>query len=61
FVVVGDLVTMLSRNVVLNDMESMAYMQKTLRNVGVIKKLRQLGIKDGDTVVIGDIEFDYID
>ena len=61
YVVFGDLVTMLTRNVVLNDMESMAYMQKTLRNVGVIKKLRQLGIKDGDTVVIGDIEFDFID
>ena len=61
YVVVGDLVTMLTRNVVLNDMESMAYMQKTLRNVGVIKKLRQLGIQDGDTVVIGDIEFDFID
>ena len=61
YVVIGDLVTMLSRNVVLNDMESMAYMQKTLRNVGVIKKLRQLGIKDGDTVVIGDIEFDFVD
>ncbi len=61
YVVFGDLVTMLTRNVVLNDMESMAYMQKTLRNVGVIKKLRQLGIKDGDTVVIGDIEFDFVD
>ncbi len=61
YVVVGDLVTMLSRNVVLDDMESMAYMQKILRNTGVIKKLRDYGIKDGDTVVIGDIEFDFID
>ncbi len=61
YVVIGDLVSMLSRNVVLNDMESMAYMQKILRNTGVIKKLRDLGVKDGDTVVIGDIEFDFID
>ncbi len=61
FIVIGDLVKLLIRNVVLNDMDSMAYMQKTLRDKGVIKKLRQLGAKDGDTVVIGDIEFDFID
>ena len=61
FVVIGDLVKLLIRNVVLNDMDSMAYMQKTLRDKGVIKKLRQLGAKDGDTVVIGDIEFDFVD
>jgi GTP-binding protein len=42
-------------------MDSMAYMQKVLRDKGVIKKLREQGCKDGDTVVIGDIEFDFID
>ena len=52
---------MLSRNVVLDDMDSMAYLQKTLRTTGVIKKLRDMGAKDGDTVVIGDIEFDFVD
>ena len=61
FVVFGNLVKNLSRNVVLNDMDSMAYFQKTLRTTGVIKKLRDMGAKDGDTVVIGDIEFDFVD
>ena len=61
FVVVGNLVKLLARNVVLDDMDSMAYMQKLLRNKGVIKKLRDMGAKDGDTVVIGDIEFDFVD
>ncbi len=61
FVVIGDLVKMLSRNIVLDDMDSMAYMQKILRDKGVIKKLRQEGAVDGDVVVIGDIEFDFID
>ena len=28
---------------------------------GVIKELRKLGAKDGDVVVIGDVEFDFID
>ena len=61
FVVFGNLVKLLSRNVVLDDMDSMAYLQKTLRTTGVIKKLRDMGAKDGDTVVIGDIEFDFVD
>ena len=60
FVVDGDIVKTLSRNVVLDDMDSMAYMQKYLRDKGVIKKLRDQGCKDGDTVVIGDIEFEFI-
>ncbi|MBO7213932.1 MAG: GTPase ObgE [Clostridia bacterium] len=61
FIVDGDLVKMLSRNVVIDDMDSMAYLQKVLRDKGVIKKLRDQGCKDGDVVVIGDIEFDFID
>lgn len=61
FVVIGNLVKVLERNVVLNDMDSMAYMQKTLKDKGVIKKLREKGAKDGDTVVIGDIEFDFVE
>ena len=42
-----------------NDYESMAYFQKVLRNSGVIKALEDKGIKDGDTVNIYDVEFDY--
>ncbi len=61
YVVDGPLVDLLTRNVVLNDMDSIAYMQKTLRDKGVIKKLRSLGAKDGDVVVMGDVEFDFID
>ena len=60
YVVVGSLVDMLCRNVSLNDPDSMAYFQKILREKGVISKLRQLGIKDNDTVVVGDVEFDFV-
>lgn len=42
-----------------NDYESMAYFQKVLRNSGIIKALEDKGIKDGDTVNIYDVEFDY--
>ena len=61
YVVIGPLVDLLVRNVVLDDMDSLAYMQKTLKNKGVFKALKGLGINDGDTVVIGEIEFDYLD
>ena len=61
FVVIGELVKTLSRNVVLDDMDSMAYMQKVLRNKGVIKRLRDAGAKDGSVVVIGDVEFDFVE
>ena len=60
FVVIGSLVDMLCRNVALNDPDSMAYFQKILREKGVISRLNQMGIKEKDTVVVGDVEFDFI-
>ncbi|MBO6262996.1 MAG: GTPase ObgE [Clostridia bacterium] len=61
YIVDGPIVKLLTRNVVLNDMDSLAYMQKTLKYYGVIDGLRRKGAKDGDTVIIGDIEFDFVD
>lgn len=60
YVVVGSLVDMLSRNVSLSDPDSMAYFQKILREKGVISQLKAMGIKENDTVSIGDVEFDFI-
>jgi GTP-binding protein len=51
---------MLCRNVALNDPDSMAYFQKILREKGVIAKLKEMGIKEKDTVIVGDVEFDFI-
>ena len=42
-----------------NDYESMNYFRKILRNSGVIAALEEKGIKDGDTVSLYDVEFDY--
>ena len=61
YIVDGPIVKLLERNVVLNDMDSLAYMQKTLKEYGVITALRKAGCKDNDTVVIGDIEFIFMD
>ena len=61
FVVVGGFVDRLARNVVVDDPESFAYFQKAIKLAGVIKELRKAGAQDGDTVSVGDIEFEFIE
>ncbi len=61
FVVVGTLVDVLKRNVVMDDMNSLAYMHKVLRDRGIIKQLRQMGATDKSTIIIGGEEFEFVD
>ena len=61
YVVDGPIVRLLERNVILDNMDSIAYMHKTLKDYGVLDALKKLGVKDGDTVCIGTTEFEYID
>ncbi len=61
FVIVGTLVDVLKRNVVLDDMNSLAYMHKVLRDRGVIAELRKMGATDKSTVIIGGEEFEFVD
>ena len=38
------------------------FFQKFLRQTGVLKQLKELGVQEGDTVRVGDyLEFDYYD
>ena len=60
YVVVGGLVDLLCRNVVLNNPDSMQYFQRMLKTRGVFKALQSMGCKEGDTVVVGDVEFEFI-
>ena len=41
------------------DYESRNYFDQQLRKVGLFKRLEEMGIQDGDTVDIYDLEFDY--
>ena len=36
------------------------FFQKFLRERGVIDRLKEMGIEEGDTVVVGDIQFEYL-
>lgn len=42
------------------DYESLQYMQRVLEKSGVFDALRDRGIKEGDTVIVYDIEFEYV-
>ncbi len=51
----------LMRRVNIFDLESRAYMQKTLKQMGVIDELRNLGVQEGDTVIICGFQLEYED
>lgn len=39
--------------------ESVNHLQKVIEDKGIIEQLKDLGIQDGDNVIIGDVEFDF--
>ena len=61
FVLEGPLVDSLLERVDLNDDEFMAYFERALRRSGAIDALREQGARDGSSVRLGEIEFDFID
>lgn len=56
----GDAVDRLLESVNLEDAESLQWFQLQLRRQGIIDGLVEAGIKEGDTVILGEIAFDYI-
>ena len=44
-----------------SDNESMMYFDRVLRDNGVYKRMEEMGIRDGDTVSIYNLEFEYRD
>ena len=60
YVVEGDWLMQVLGLVDVNDYESLQYFQRVLRKSGIIDKLEEMGIQEGDTVSILNFEFDYI-
>ena len=56
----GEWLRYVMRSVNFDDYESLQYFQRILRSSGVIDKLVENGIKEGDTVNIYDYEFDFV-
>lgn len=59
YVVSGESVELLVNSTNFDDVESLSYFQRMLRKSGIIARLEEMGINDGDTVRIDDVEFDY--
>jgi Obg family GTPase CgtA len=55
----GGMALSLARKVVLNDPDSFRWFERTLRENGVIDKLKEKGMKEGDVIRILDKEFKY--
>lgn len=56
----GPFVDRLIASVNFGDDDSLAYFQRSIKKRGIIEDLEQHGIKEGDTVRVGDIEFDFV-
>ena len=61
FVVTGEKVDRILRKVNITDNESLYYLHKKLDEIGLTQELKKRGIKDGDTVKIGNYEMEWED
>ena len=61
YVVTGKALRRIMYSVNFEDMESIQFCQKAMESQGVFDKLREMGIEDGDTVKIYEIEFEFYD
>lgn len=60
YVIGGAWVERLMSSVNTEDYESRQYMDRMLANAGVYQRLEDMGVQEGDFVVIGDLEFEYV-
>lgn len=60
YVISGSWIEAVGGSVNFSDEESLQYFQRALKNRGVIDALVEAGIKEGETVRIGDLEFDFV-
>ncbi len=55
----GDWLKRLVASVNFGDYESRMYFDRRLRDAGIYSRMEELGVRDGDTVSIYDLEFEY--
>ncbi len=59
FIVSGKAVERLMGRINIEDNESMYYLQKSLKNMGIEDKLKEMGVCEGDTVIIAGWELEW--
>ena len=60
YIVRGEWARKLVCSINMSSYESLQYFQRALVKKGVMKELEDLGLKDGDTVIVHNFEFDYV-
>ena len=61
FEVTGKWINRIFNSTNFEDTESTNFFQRTLENEGVFEELKKMGVKEGDTVKVCELEFDYYD
>jgi len=61
WIVEGEWLKWLMSGINFDDRESFMYFEKMIRDKGIIQKMREAGIADGDSVILYDLEFDFVD
>jgi len=61
YIVDGPYIERLLGSTFFDDRDSLRYFQENLRKNGVIDKLRELGIEEGQSVFIADYEFEFFE
>ena len=59
WIVEGPWLERVVRNINFSDYESRMFFEKTLNKSGLYERLEEMGIKEGDTVSIYNLEFEY--
>ena len=59
FIVTGRAIQRLMGRVNIEDNESMYYLQKSLKNMGIDAKLKEMGVCEGDTVILDEWELEW--
>ncbi len=60
FFVEGEWLLKLLQTVDLDEPDGLQYFERVLQSSGVIDRLREAGVQEGDTVSIYDLEFDFV-
>lgn len=60
FIVEGNWVRKVVGSTNFNNYESLQYFQRAIKKKGVIDELEEMGINEGDTVKMYDLEFEYV-
>jgi len=60
FIVEGNWVRKIVGSTNFDNYESLQYFQRAIKNKGVINELEDMGINEGDTVKMYDLEFEYV-